>query len=62
MAKATAKTVSKKAQAVKIYKSMQRRKTAPKPAEVKAKFVKQIGMTERMAATYYHHIMSGTWS
>lgn len=31
------------------------------PAEVKARFVNEVGMTTRQAATYYHMIASGKW-
>lgn len=37
------------------------RAKAPKPAEVKARFVSEVGMTVRQAATYYHMIASGKW-
>ena len=56
------KVKSKKAQAMAIFKTMQRRKNAPTPKEVKERFVERVGMTTRQAATYYHNIASGKWS
>lgn len=53
--------VNKKAEAIKIYRSMQRRKNAPKPADVKARLAEKLGMSKAMAATYYYNIHSGKW-
>lgn len=59
---------SKRAAAEAIYKDMtltkkgKPRAKAPKPAEVKARFVDEVGMTVRQAATYYHMIHSGKWA
>jgi len=59
---------SKRAQAESIYKDMmltkkgKLRAKAPKPAEVKSRYVSELGMTVRQAATYYHMIHSGKWA
>jgi hypothetical protein len=59
---------SKRAAAEAIFKDMTLtkkglpRKNAPAPAEVKARFVSEVGMTMRQAATYYHMIASGKWA
>jgi hypothetical protein len=64
---AIAREGSKRQQAETIYKSMTRtsrgslRKKQPKPADVKARFVSEVGMTIRQAATYFHMIHSGKW-
>lgn len=38
------------------------RKVLPAPAEVKAAFVEEVGMSAAQAATYYHNIASGKWA
>lgn len=59
---------SKRQQAETIYKDMTRTKRGkvkakqPAPADVKARFVSEIGMTVQQAATYYHMIHSGKWA
>lgn len=67
MANATETRVTKKSMATSIYAEMALTKKgtprakAPKPAAVKARFVEEVGMTVRQAATYYHNIASGKW-
>lgn len=59
---------SKRAQAEKIFADMTLTKRGkplkkqPAPAEVKARFVSDVGMTIRQAATYYHMISTGKWA
>lgn len=59
---------SKREAATNIYREMmltkkgKLRAKAPKPAEVKARFVSEVGMTMRQAATYFHMIHSKKWT
>ena len=64
----TARPGTKREAAETVFDSMTRtkrgtvRKVLPTPAEIKAEFIRQVGMTMAQAATYYHNIASGKWT
>ena len=60
MANANANTGNTKAAALKIIRRMNRRKNVPAPKVIKAELVTKLGISVRMAATYYYNFMSPT--
>ncbi len=55
------KAPTKKVLCGRIYKRMNARKNVPAPAKIKAEMVEKVGVSQYMAANYYHRFLSGQW-
>lgn len=62
MSETTNTTLSKKAIAIKVVKTMKRRKNVPARKAFIEAIMEKAGLSKAGAATYYQNIVSGKWS